>query len=61
MSSERSLQVAAADAKSASLELVTERLRLRLFQAGDLPASVSYRSESGRRPLPVMGHVAIPR
>jgi RimJ/RimL family protein N-acetyltransferase len=45
MSSERSPQVTAAAARSATLEIVTGRLLLRLFQAGDLPAFVAYHSD----------------
>ena len=44
MSSE-SPQLTAAAARSGSLEILSERLRLRRFQAGDLPAFVAYRSD----------------
>ena len=43
MSSERPIQVTAAALSSPTLEIVSERLRLRSFEAGDLPVFVSYR------------------
>lgn len=45
MSSEPSTQVTAAPTRSASPEILSQRLRLRRFQADDLPAFVADRSD----------------